>query len=121
MFQSRFVSAYGTLAHHPECLLRVTFDRGHHGDKSLDVRSTSNSDRVFSSLSGVAMGHERTAMPRFVLVAGALYLTDWSLAARLRCCSAAHSEVRILIFAGDYDLRVDLWQRLGGPHPLWRT
>lgn len=51
----------------------------------------------------------------------ALRLTDWSLAARLWCCSAAHSEIRILIFASDYDLRVDLWQRLGRAAPLWST
>jgi len=39
----------------------------------------------------------------------------------LRCCPAAHPKVRILIFARSHYLRVDLWQRLGGPPPLRRT
>jgi hypothetical protein len=41
-----------------QCPLWVILDRGHHGGKSLDVRSTFNSDRVFSSLAAVAMGHK---------------------------------------------------------------
>jgi hypothetical protein len=40
-------------------VLRVVLDRGYHGGTSLDVRSTSNSDRVFSGLATVAMGQER--------------------------------------------------------------
>jgi hypothetical protein len=36
-------------------------------------------------------------------------------------CSAAHPEIWVLIFARDYDLRVNLWQRLGDPPPLWCT
>ena len=66
----------------------------------------------------------RPSKQLFVLMAGGLCRARrirHRLATRLRRCPAAHPKVRILIFARSHYLRVDLWQRLGGPPPLRRT